>query len=209
MIAIVDYGMGNLRSVENAIALAGEQVEITRRPETLRESRAIVLPGVGAFRDGMNSLKDSGILDILQEEVITNQKPLLGICLGMQLLARKSYEGGEYKGLGWIDGVVARIEPGESNLRVPHVGWNNILVSRDVLFDNFDKLPDGHVVYFSHSYAIVLDNDSDTRVIATCAYGSTLNAGVRKGNVVGLQFHPEKSQNVGLHILKQFVASIQ
>ncbi len=201
MIGIVDYGMGNLLSVYNALEMVGSEAKICQHPEELREVERIVLPGVGAFRDCMLNLKAGGFIDILNEEVIGNEKPFLGICLGMQAIARKSFEGGEYRGLGWIDADVVRLCPDDASLRVPQVGWNDVQCRCDSpLFSGLPPAPD---FYFVHSYHLKCDRESD--VEATCNYGGVVTAAVRKGNIFATQFHLEKSQNYGLKVLENFL----
>lgn len=198
MIAIVDYGVGNLFSLNSSFAAIGQDVLVTSNPEELKKADKIVLPGVGAFEDAAKKLKESGLMDALKTEV-SNGKPLLGICLGMQLLFEKSFEYGEHKGLGFVPGQVRPIsDVCPKDLKIPHMGWNALEFKEHPLFRYLHK---GDCVYFVHSYYGTNCEDS---VIATAEYGAPLTAAVAKGNVMGCQFHPEKSGDVGLSILRAF-----
>ncbi len=202
MIAVIDYGMGNLRSVMNAFAEIGQPAVLTRSAEDLRAARAIVLPGVGAFGDGMRNLERLGVIDALTEEVVGRGKPYLGICLGMQFLAEKSTEWGGYRGLGWISGVVRRLQPAERRYKVPHIGWNDLHFPRaSVLYADLEEPP---VYYFVHSFHFVPAPEAAASVTATCQHGETVIASVERDNIFGVQFHPEKSQRVGLRLLRNF-----
>ena len=200
MIAIIDYGVGNLFSLKSSFAAIGADVIVTSDPKVISEADRLILPGVGAFEDAAKKLRDSGLDEVIISEV-RGGKPLLGICLGMQMLFEKSYEYGEHKGLGLISGTVKPIRPEVSeDLKIPHIGWNPLHLAdpRDELFKYIN---DGDCVYFVHSY---YGADCDESVIATAEYGKELTAAVRNGNVWGAQFHPEKSGKVGLNILKAF-----
>ena len=200
MIAIIDYGVGNLFSLKSSFAAIGADVVVTSEPKVISEADRLILPGVGAFEDAAKKLRDSGLDEVIISEV-RGGKPLLGICLGMQMLFEKSYEYGEHRGLGLISGTVKPIRPEVSeDLKIPHIGWNPLHLSdpRDELFKYIN---DGDCVYFVHSY---YGADCDESVIATAEYGKELTAAVRNGNVWGAQFHPEKSGKVGLNILKAF-----
>jgi glutamine amidotransferase len=200
LIGIVDYGMGNVRSVRDALEHLGEEVEITADPTRLAAADRLVLPGVGAFGDAMANLEARGLPAILDVEVFQKRKPLLGICLGLQLLAESSCEHGEHRGLGWINGAVVRFDGGTS-LKVPHMGWNDLERTAD--HPLFHGLEDGQLCfYFVHSYYLAC-RDSDA-VVATCNYGTPFAAMVARGNIAATQFHPEKSQDSGIHILKNF-----
>lgn len=198
MIAILDYGMGNRASVQKALRFLGHDSVITADPAEIASASNLILPGVGAFGDGMKAIRERGLDHVMREETAKG-KPLLGICLGMQLLASKGEEGGAHEGLGFIPGTVKRISAGD--LRVPHVGWNDVVPKNG---GGLFKGTEPNVFYFVHSFALVPDDESD--VIATCDYGSPFVAAVRKGNVMGVQFHPEKSQASGLRLLKNFLA---
>lgn len=200
MIAIVDYGVGNLFSLKSSFAAIGEDVTVTSDPEILAAADRIVLPGVGAFEDAVAKLRNSGLDSVILKEAESG-KPLLGICLGMQMLFDKSYEYGEHEGLGLIRGAVKPIKDEVSaELKIPHIGWNPLKLSnpKDPLFKYVNE---GDCVYFVHSYYAA---ECDEHVIATAEYGIDLTAAVRDGNVCGAQFHPEKSGKVGLNILKAF-----
>ena len=195
-VAIINYGMGNVASVEKAIKYLGFIPIITRVHEEISASDYIILPGVGAFSQGMKNLIEFGLIDILHEEVIVKKKPFLGICLGMQLIATKGFEPIETDGLGWIDGEVIRmIEPNKS---IPHLGWNEIYVQNDSFIKEFDQKD----FYFIHSFHVQLANVSD--IAATVNYGHCYVAAIQKENIFATQFHPEKSQSFGLELIKRF-----
>lgn len=198
MIAIIDYGAGNLFSVKNALDFLGYENIITKDPEELRKADRLILPGVGAFPDAMRMLNESGLVEVIRQEV--EKKPLLGICLGMQMLFEKGYEFGETDGLGFIKGSVKLMKP-EGNLPIPHIGWNSL--EKNVPCKLLDKCAEGEYVYFVHSFAADCDSSS---VAAYCDYGMKIPALVQSGNVYGAQFHPEKSGETGLNILRCFAA---
>lgn len=195
MIAIIDYGAGNLFSVKNAFDFLSVESVITKNPEELKAADKLLLPGVGAFPDAMRMLNESGLVDTIKEQV--KVKPLLGICLGMQMLFEKGYEFGETDGLGFIKGSVKLMEP--ENLAVPHMGWNSLEFNVDSPL--LEKCSDGEYVYFVHSYAAECPVEN---VAAYCDYGMKVPALVQNGNVYGAQFHPEKSGQTGLNILRCF-----
>lgn len=195
MIAIIDYGMGNLRSVQKAFEFVGEKAEITDDIDVMKKADKLVLPGVGAFADAINTIKSKGFDKVISDGV-KSDKPFLGICLGMQLVFDKSYEYGEYEGLGLIPGVIKLLP---DNVKKPHIGWNNLdIKKREPLFKNLGESP---YVYFVHSY--YLETDAPV-VSATTFYGKDIQVAVQKDNIFALQFHPEKSGDVGLEILKNF-----
>lgn len=199
MIAIVDYGVGNLFSLKSSFAAIGADAVVTSERGVIGRADKIILPGVGAFEDAANKLRSSGLADFLTEQTAAG-KPLMGICLGMQLLFDKSYEYGEHEGLGLIRGVVrpiADVIPPE--LKIPHIGWNALSFKKKSPI--FKDISDGDFVYFVHSFYA---SDCGESVIATTDYGAPLTAAVASGNVFGCQFHPEKSGKVGLRILKAF-----
>ena len=201
MIGIIDYGMGNLLSVYNAVEICGADVKVISYPEELDQVDKIILPGVGSFGHCMKNLKERGFIDSLKIDVISAKKPILGICLGMQVMAKKSYEHGEIEGLGWIDAEIIKIDSKDLSLKVPHVGWNGINISKpDKIFKD---IPDNSDVYFVHSYHMKCRDKID--IAATCDYGFTITAAIQKGNLFATQFHPEKSQSVGLRILENFL----
>lgn len=195
-IAIVDYGMGNLRSVEKACIYAGYDAVITDDRAVLRSASHVILPGVGAVKDALDSLKQRGLWDEVIRQARSG-KPFLGICLGMQMLFEKSFENGEFDCLGLIPGQVVPFDvPG---LRVPHIGWNNIEIVDNLLFQNEGQ---PQYVYFVHSYHGA--NAPKKNVIATANYGYDFIAAVQEGNIFGTQFHPEKSGETGIKIIKKF-----
>lgn len=199
MVAIVDYGVGNLFSLQSSFEAIGTEVTVTADRETIARSDSIILPGVGAFEDAAKKLRSSGLADFICEQAGLG-KPLLGICLGMQLLFDKSYEYGEHEGLGLIHGTVRPIaDVAPAGYKIPHIGWNALHFTKPN--DLFAGLNEGDCVYFVHSYYAT---DCEAAVIATTEYGATLTAAVASGNVFGCQFHPEKSGEVGLKILKAF-----
>ena len=200
-VGIIDYGMGNLLSVKNALEILGAEVSVCTQPQDIYRVDKIVLPGVGAFTDCMSNLHSKGFVEALNENVMKGAKPILGICLGMQVMARKGDENGGCPGLGWFDAEVVRLTPQDSSLRIPHIGWNNIAFNlNSPLFGGLPESPD---VYFVHSY--YMKCGSADNVDATFDYSGTFTAAVRKNNIMGTQFHPEKSQDIGLKILDNFL----
>jgi glutamine amidotransferase len=202
-VVVIDYGLGNTRSVLNAVSRLGYRVELSGEPEVLAAADALVLPGVGAFQQGMHNLNRSGLRETLEEQVRGKQKPLLGICLGMQLLADRSEENGPCEGLGWIPGDIRRL-PAELRLPVPHVGWNPVQPCGEPA-SLFDRLAGGDCFFFDHSYHFFCAPEYRC---ATADYGQPLVAAVRKGNIFGVQFHPEKSQTSGLKLLRGFFQGV-
>jgi glutamine amidotransferase len=207
MIAIIDYGVGNLYSLSSSLQYLGIDTKITNRMEDLIEADKIILPGVGAFADAAEKLKNTGLVDTIYSEV-NKGKPMLGICLGMQLLFEKSYEYGENEGLGLIKGVVVPLEDelpekehnGKmSKLKVPHIGWNSLALKEEEPL--FKYIENGDYVYYVHSFYA---KDCESNIIASSNYDIKITGAVRNGNVYGTQFHPEKSGTVGLNILKAF-----
>jgi len=203
-IAIIDYGMGNLRSVANAFNAIGYQASIAQNPNDLFQASHIILPGVSAFGDGIKNLHSSGWIDILEREVIERRKPFLGICLGMQLLATMGTEYGLHEGLNWISGTVKKIESHDPQIRVPHVGWNDVLfLKKSGLYKD---LGDSQAFYFVHSF--VLDvKDKSSVVSGLTAHGIEFISSIEKDNIYATQFHPEKSQKIGLKVLENFIKS--
>ncbi|OGY67434.1 MAG: imidazole glycerol phosphate synthase, glutamine amidotransferase subunit [Candidatus Harrisonbacteria bacterium RIFCSPLOWO2_02_FULL_45_10c] len=200
MVVIIDYGMGNLFSVENAIKYFGAEVKISDQKEEIEKADRLILPGVGAFPDGMKNLEKLGIIDVLKKEALEKEKPFLGICLGMQLLAAEGEENILTKGLGWVPGKVKRLQVDERKFRIPHVGWDDVIPKKDGMLFKAVKQP---VFYFVHSYHLVPE---DSSVIAgVCDYGESFAAAIQKDNIFGVQFHPEKSQKNGLAVLKNFL----
>lgn len=200
MVAIVDYGVGNLFSLKSSLTAIGADVVVTSDAEVLAKADQIILPGVGAFADAARKLRESG-LDSVLRELAASGKPLMGICLGMQMLFEKSYEYGEHEGLGLIPGSVKPIaDVIPADYKIPHIGWNALHFRRENPL--FTYIHEGDCVYFVHSYYAA---DCDDAVIATAEYGPELTAAVTRGNVYGCQFHPEKSGAVGLAILRAFI----
>lgn len=197
MVAIIDYGMGNVQSVQKALTAINVESIISDKAEEIAKCSHIILPGVGSFKKAMENLHAKDLVSVLTKEVKEKQKPFLGICLGMQLLAEKGFEDGETNGLGFIEGSVHRIP--DNNLPTTHIGWNNIKVKNKKYFSNVQD----NNFYFVHSFCLELTNPSD--VAATVEYGCEITAAVQRDNVFGTQFHPEKSQIEGLEILKNFL----
>ena len=199
MVGIIDYGVGNLFSLKSSFAAIGQEAFVSSDPQALSKADRLILPGVGAFEDAAKKLKESGLDGFVREQAAAG-KPLMGICLGMQLLFEKSYEYGEHQGLGLLRGQVVgmegRIDPA---LKIPHMGWNRLDVRQGRLLAEVD----GQYVYFVHSFFAQGCEDS---LAATSGYGIPITAAVEKGNIFGCQFHPEKSGNVGLSILRKFCA---
>jgi len=201
-VGIVDYGVCNLDSVARAVEECGGKPVLARHPEDLEHVATIILPGVGAFSHGMQSLRERGLDVALDEQVVANGIPLLGLCLGMQLLATAGAEGGSERGLGWIEGDVVKLESSGSAERVPHVGWNEVYA--DETSPLFQEIEPGRDFYFAHSYRLECRHETDV-VATTPAFGGFTSA-VARGHVMGVQFHPEKSQRVGFKLLRNFLA---
>ena len=200
MIAIIDYGIGNLFSLQSSFSMIGEEAVVTSDKSVIQKSQRIILPGVGAFEDAAKKLRDSGLDEVVISET-QRGKPLMGICLGMQMLFDKSYEYGEHSGLGLISGEVVPMSGAvPSQLKIPHMGWNRLdfVGERDEIFK---YISDDAFVYFVHSFYAT---GCEQSLIATAEYGVDITAAVRKDNIWGCQFHPEKSGKVGLSILKAF-----
>lgn len=198
MIVIVNYGLGNLHSVRKAIAFVGGDVVVSDDPQTILNAEKVVLPGVGAFADGIAGLESRGLVPVVREAAAQG-KPLLGICLGMQLLFEESEEQGQHKGLGLLPGnVVFFRQPG---IKVPQIGWNQVEISKPSPL--MEVIKTGDYYYFNHSYYCVPDDDTD--VLTRTEYGTMFASSVVRANIYGVQFHPEKSQKTGLQILKNFV----
>ncbi|MEN3929639.1 imidazole glycerol phosphate synthase subunit HisH [Microvirga sp. W0021] len=216
-VVIVDYGSGNLHSAAKAFERANEeaglknQIIVSANPEVVRRAERIVLPGVGAFADCRRGLHAvDGMIEVLDEAVHKDKKPFLGICVGMQLLATRGLEYEISEGLNWISGSVKRIEPNDPSLKIPHMGWNTLwhnLHGRDMrphkLFDGILAGEDGWHAYFVHSFHFAADNEDD--IVAVTQYGGPITAAVARGNIAGTQFHPEKSQMLGLRFIANFL----
>jgi glutamine amidotransferase len=196
MVAIIDYGMGNVASVQKALNFLKIENIITSDHNEISASTAILLPGVGSFKQGMANLNERGLVELLTKEVIENKKKFLGICLGMQLSMDQGSEPEVTKGLGWISGEVIKFEL--ENLAIPHMGWNSITNKNNKYFNNLDQSD----FYFVHSYHVV-PNDKST-IAATVNYGFEVVASLHNNNIFATQFHPEKSQNAGLELIKNY-----
>lgn len=197
-VVIVDYGMGNVASVRKAFEKLGARAVVSHDTKELHSATHIVLPGVGAFGNGIKNLKQMGLIEPLKHQVLIDKIPFLGICLGMQLLAESGEEFGTNEGLGWVQGTVVKLQTGA--LRLPHIGWNDITVTHnDIIFTN---IPDNNF-YFVHSYCL---QPCDPAIISSqCTYGEAFVASIHKDNIFATQFHPEKSQLAGLEVLKNFL----
>ncbi len=201
MIGVVNYGMGNIKSMVNAIEYLGYEAIVTDRGGELSDCSHIILPGVGAFGDAVGNLRKSGLDKHLEDLVLEKKKPFLGVCLGLQLLAKTSSEHGSHKGLGWIDGEVHGLKSSRE-IKVPHVGWNSIKVVKE--HPVFKDIKDAYAIfYFVHSFHMICNDKND--VCAVCAYGQEFPAAIVKDNIVATQFHPEKSQDNGLMLIKNFL----
>jgi len=199
-IVIVSYGMGNLGSIKNMLKKVGCASVISGEPDEIATADKLILPGVGAFDNGMKQITDNGLLPVLNRKALEEKTPLLGICLGMQLLTTRSQEG-QRDGLGWIDAEVVKFDFGEqSQLKIPHMGWNVVRrVGQSPLTEDMDSKAR---FYFVHSYHVVCNDAAD--VVLTCDYGGEFTCAVQHDNIMGVQFHPEKSHRFGMHLLKNF-----
>lgn len=200
MIAIIDYDAGNIKSVEKALLFLGQETVVTRDPEKILGADGVILPGVGAFGDAMEKLKTYGLVPVIRQ-CVREDRPFLGICLGLQLLFESSEESPGVEGLGVLKGKVLRI-PEKQDLKIPHIGWNDLKFPRPGRL--FQGIPEGAYVYFVHSY--YLQAAEEAVVTATTDYGVRVHAAVERGRLFACQFHPEKSSDVGLRILKNFIA---
>lgn len=199
MIAVIDYDAGNIKSVEKALQMLGEEVIITRDREVLLKADKVILPGVGAFGDAMARLNEYGLVEIIKE-IVSRGTPFLGICLGLQLLFDSSEEAPGVEGLGLLPGKIVRFDD-NAGLKIPQIGWNALSFPRECkLFSGIDE---GSFVYFVHSYYLKADDEKD--VVATAEYANHIHAAVARDNIYACQFHPEKSSSVGLKILKNFI----
>ena len=199
-VAIIDYKCGNIASLKNAIEFLGFDAEVTNTTSTIKACDKLVLPGVGTFKQGMQNLQKNHLIDFLQEAVFGDKKPILGICLGAQLMLDGSEESPDHKGLSWIEGSVNKIIPTGNTCRVPHVGWDSALYTQDSLFAPKDSK---ELYYYTHSFCLNMTNPVD--IIAHCDYASGFSAVFMKDNIIGCQFHPEKSQKAGLQFLKRYL----
>jgi len=201
-VAVLKYGMGNIDSVVRAVEECGGRPVVAEGPGDLEGAGHIILPGVGAFAEGMVNITARGFLPKLEELVMNRGVPFLGICLGMQVLATKGWEGGETRGLGWVRGEVVRLIPYSPAERIPHIGWNNVLPEGSPPL--FSGIPPGKDFYFVHSYHLACRDRGD--IIATTPYCGSFASAVQKGNILGVQFHPEKSQHAGFRLIRNFLA---
>lgn len=201
MIVIIDYGLGNLKSVAGAVRKLGYEPVISSKHEDLINAEKLILPGVGAFGDGIKNLESLGLIGLLDRLVTKEGKPILGICLGSQLMAKESFEFGHHKGLGWIDASVVRLEMNGEELRIPHVGWNDLIkIKDDVLFKD---IPDDALFYYVHSFHMRCNEKAI--IIGECEYGIRFTAALHRDNIYATQFHPEKSQLYGLQLLRNYL----
>lgn len=195
-IAIIDYKMGNIKSVENSFKKAGARIEVTSDPEKIKNASAVILPGVGAYRDAFKNLKEMDLIKPIYESI--ENKPFLGICMGMQLLFEYSLEGGKNKGLGVFKGFVGRIPPG---VKIPHIGWNQIEIKKKSKL--FKDIKQGENFYFVHSYHVIPEDKSIISSITD--HGTSIVASIEQDNVFGFQFHPEKSSTCGQQLIRNFI----
>lgn len=201
-VAIVDYEMGNLDSIARAVEECGGRPVITSNRSDFKTASNIILPGVGSFAHGIANIHKLGLYETLNEEIMNQGTPCLGICLGMQLFATKGFEGGETKGLAWIDGEVRKLEPKQSGSRIPHIGWNKVTFDRPSLL--FKDIPSGKDFYFVHSYHFVCKDEN--HILASTPYCGHFASAIYKNNIFGVQFHPEKSQRFGLQLIRNFLS---
>jgi glutamine amidotransferase len=203
MIVIIDYGLGNIGSLQNMLKRIGEEAIISSNKNEILAASKLILPGVGTFDTGMRNLKSSDLIDTLNEAVLVQKKNILGICLGAQLMLNESEEGIE-KGLGWINGKVVLFNHKENSVKVPHMGWNNLIINDSFnLFNEMIENPPRF--YFVHKYHFSLNDNND--VTSLCKYGYEFPASFQKENIYGVQFHPEKSHQFGISLLKNFIAA--
>jgi len=200
MIGIIDYGMGNLLSVKNAVEYLGFEAEIITDSNKLSEYQRLILPGVGAFPECIKNITQKGFVNTLNQEVLEKKKPILGICLGMQVMASIGNEGERVNGLGWFDAEVELMVPNDKKCRIPHVGWSETMCKEHDLFSGIKITPE---FYFVHSYHFNCKHEKE--VIATFNHGGSFTAAIAKNNIIGYQFHPEKSQEHGLIVLNNFI----
>ena len=200
-IAIIDYGLGNLHSVLGAVRKIGYDAIITNEASKILNCDKIILPGVGSFAEGIRNIKNLKLIDPLNEFVNIKKKPILGICLGFQLLALESFEFGHHKGLGWIDASVEKLNVEDKKLRIPHVGWNDLFKYNSTIL--WDEIPSEALFYYVHSYHMKCKNEEI--IVGKCFYGTEFVSAIQQKNIFATQFHPEKSQFYGLKIIKNFI----
>ena len=199
-VCIVDYGIGNIASIYNGALSSGHDVIVSSDPEKISKSSHLILPGVGSFQKGMEGIMSRGLIKILNDQVLFKKKPVLGICLGMQLFASRGFEDGDHKGLNWIKGKVEKIDKDLNNIKVPHMGWNEVKCkNKSKLLTNIEE---PLIFYFVHSYQFLPDDKSV--ITGTCKHGKDLTSCIEYKNIYATQFHPEKSHNVGLQLLNNF-----
>lgn len=205
MIVVIDYGMGNLGSILNMLKKIGAPATVSADAREISNADKLILPGVGAFDSGMKRLAELQLIDLLKDKVLVRKTPTLGVCLGMQLLMRKSEEG-VLPGLGWIDGETVRFQfdPKEKRLKIPHMGWNTITIKRQGV--PFYAMPPDARFYFVHSYHVLCEHEED--ILTTTEYGYEFVSGLQHENIMGAQFHPEKSHKFGMKLLKNFVEQV-
>jgi len=202
MVCILDYGTGNVGSVYNLLKYMNYNVVISNEDKLIKKSTHIILPGVGSFGESMKKINNNLPMDLLHDQVVFRKKPFLGICVGMQVLANKGYEFGEHSGLGWINGDVVKLN--SKDLPLPHIGWNDIQIKKETpILNNIDQIKD---FYFVHSFCFEAENEEN--IIATTNYGSEFTSIIQKENIIGVQFHPEKSQKLGMLLIKNFIDKI-
>jgi glutamine amidotransferase len=203
MLTIIDYKAGNVRSIQNMLKKIGIKSLISDKTEDIAQAEKLILPGVGHFDYGMEQLEKSGLIEILNKKVLTDKTPILGICLGVQLMTKSSDEGTK-AGLGWFDAFTVKFDSSKlpENCKIPHMGWNEITYNQNCkLFQNLHEVPPRF--YFVHSYHLKANNEND--ILATANYGYEFTVALKKDNIIGLQFHPEKSHKFGMQVLKNFV----
>lgn len=198
MVAIINYDLGNLASIKNMFKKIGVDSIITNNPREINKADRLLLPGVGHFAKGMENLKNSGLIPVMEECIFEKQKPILGICLGMQLMTLSSEEG-SCEGLGWVDAYTRKFSFENSQYKVPHMGWSEVTYKNEFIASQLYEKPR---YYFVHSYHVICNNQEN--VLITCDYGITFHCGIQKGNIYGVQFHPEKSHKHGLILLSTF-----
>jgi glutamine amidotransferase len=202
-ILIIDYGMGNLGSIANMLKKIEVDPIISEKPHDIEKAEKLILPGVGAFDNGMKNLRERGLLDVLNKKVLSQKTPILGICLGIQLFTKKSEEG-QMNGLAWLDAETVKFKFNKTNLslKIPHMGWNNVKIMKDS--NLFKGLEIENRFYFVHSYHVVCDDGAD--VLSKTEYGFEFTSSILKGNIAGVQFHPEKSHKFGMRLLENFAS---